>query len=267
MDRIRLVLFGILFVALVGPFFVKTKIKVTPSPEVKAAYDFVENLPNGCKALFSVDYGPSSQPETHPMVVAMARQLLRKDCKIAIMTLQRFEGIMMGNDVMAYVSNKIGAEYGEDWVMLGFRPGVVQVLTNIGTDFKSVFDRDVKGTPLTDIDWLKDVKTVKDFHFVAVFTASATGDWWVTITGARYNIPIIIGSTAVVAPSLYPYYQSGQIKGIIGGLRGAADYEYLVNSPDMAMTGMLAQTGGHVVILIFILIGNILYFFGWERRR
>ncbi|NPB03230.1 MAG: hypothetical protein GXO39_02300 [Thermotogae bacterium] len=267
MDRIRLTLYAILFIALVLPFFFRPKVKMHPSPEVKAAYNFVDQLPDGCRVLFSIDYGPSSQPETHPMVIAMARHLLKKHCKIAVMTLWRFEGIMMGNDAMNYVTKKMGAEYGKDWVMLGFRPGITAVLTNIGTDFKSVFDVDVQGVPIDRISWLKDVKTIKDFDLVVDFAAGSTGESWVMITGARYGVPIIIGSTAVIAPSLYPLYQSGQIEGIIGGLKGAADYEYLIKHPGMATTGMLAQTGGHLVILLFIIIGNILYFFGPRERR
>ncbi len=267
MDKIRITLYGLMALALTVPFFFKPRITLEPSPEVKDAYNFVESLPDNCRVLFSIDYGPSSQPETHPMVVAMARHLFKKNCKIAVMTLWRFEGIMMGNEAMNYVTRKVGAEYGKDWVMLGFRPGITAVLTNIGTDFKSVFDTDVKGTPTDQIPWLKDVKTIKDFDLVVDFAAGSTGESWVMITGARYGVPIILGSTAVIAPSLYPFYQAEQIEGILGGLKGAADYEYLVGHPDMATTGMLAQTGGHLVILIFILIGNILYFFGKRERR
>ncbi len=259
----------VLFVALALPFFLPTlPIKSPePSPEVKQAYEFVESLPNGCKVLFSIDYGPSSMPETHPMVMAMARQLFRKDCKIAVMTLLRFEGILMGNDAMNTVSMQMGKEYGKDWVMLGFRPGISAVLTNIGVDFKSVFASDVKGTKITDIDFLRDVSTVKDFDLVVDFAAGATADSWVQITVARYGIPLIVGSTAVIAPGLYPYWQAGQIKGLIGGLRGAADYESLVKSRGLATIGMMSQTLGHWVILFFILLGNILHFFGRRFRR
>ncbi|MEO0147628.1 MAG: hypothetical protein ABIL35_02645, partial [candidate division WOR-3 bacterium] len=132
----------------------------------------------------------------------------------------------------------------------------------IGVDFKSVYNSDVKGTPLDSIDFLQDVKTVKDFDLVVDFAAGATGDNWVQITGARFGIPIIIGSTAVIAPSFYTYWQAGQIKGLIGGLRGAADYERLVNMRGLATIGMLSQTFGHWAILFFIFVGNVLYFFG-----
>ncbi len=265
----RQVIYVVLFIALTLPFIIKGLPFTLPeaSPEVKQAYEYVENLPKGCRVLFSIDYGPSSMPETHPMVIAMAKQLFKKDCKIAVMTLWSFQGILMGNDALNTASRQVGKEYGKDWVMLGFRPGIAAVLTNIGVDFKSVYNTDVKGTPLEKIDFLKDIKTVKDFDLVVDFAAGATGDSWVQITGARFGIPIIIGSTAVIAPSFYVYWQSGQIKGLIGGLRGAADYENLVRMKGLATIGMLSQTFGHWVILAFILIGNLIYFFGRGGRK
>ncbi len=265
----RQVIYIVLLVALSLPFIVPGMgFKMPePSPEVKQAYEYIENLPNNCRVLFSIDYGPSSMPETHPMVMAMAKQLFRKDCKIAVMTLWSFQGILMGNDAMNTISKQTGREYGKDWVMLGFRPGIAAVLTNIGVDFKSVYSADVKGTPLDSIDFLRDVKTVKDFDLVVDFAAGATGDSWVQITGARFGIPIIIGSTAVIAPSFYTYWQAGQIKGLIGGLRGAADYERLVNMRGLATIGMLSQTFGHWVILFFIFVGNVLYFFERGFRK
>ncbi len=267
MDRI--LLYIVLFAALSLPFIITgIPLKLPePSPEVKRAYEYIGSLPNNCRVVFSIDYGPSSMPETHPMVIAMAKQLFGKNCKIAVMTLWGFQGILMGNDAMNTVSRQVGKEYGKDWVMLGFRPAVAAVLTNIGTDFRSVYNRDVKDTPLDEIDFLKDVKTIKDFDLVVDFAAGSSGDSWVQITGARFGIPIIIGSTAVIAPSFYTYWQSGQIKGLIGGLRGAADYEKLIKGRGLATVGMLSQTLGHWVILFFILFGNITYFFKRRLRK
>ncbi len=265
----RQVLYVVLFIALALPFVLPNlPIKTTePSPEIKQAYEFVESLPNGCKVLFSIDYGPSAKPETHPMVMAMSRQLFRKDCKIAVITFWGFEGIFMGNDAMNTVSRQMGKEYGKDWVMLGFRTGISAVLTNIGKNFQSEFKSDVRGTKITDIDFLRDISTVKDFDLVVDFAAGATADSWIRIAVANYGIPLIVGSTAVIAPGLYPYWQAGQIKGLIGGLRGAADYESLVKIRGFATIGMMSQTLGHWVILFFILLGNILYFFKKRFRK
>ena len=48
----------------------------------------------------------------------------------------------------------------------------------------------------------------------------------------RFHFPLAMGCTAVIAPDLYPFVQSGQVTGILGGLRGAADYEVLVVPPE-----------------------------------
>ena len=76
-----------------------------------------------------------------------------------------------------------------------------------------------------------------------------------------------VGVAAVVAPQLYPYYPA-QVVGILGGVKGAAEYEYTfkeaypkykdMETPGLEMMG--PQTLAHVVIMSFIVIGNIIYF-------
>ncbi len=68
-----------------------------------------------------------------------------------------------------------------------------------------------------------------------------------------------------MAPNYYNYLQSGQIFGLIGGLRGAAEYEELVNHPGKAVRGMFVQSIAHLLIVAFIILGNVTYII--ERRR
>ncbi len=42
---------------------------------------------------------------------------------------------------------------------------------------------------------------------------------------AVYKVPVAGGVTAVSIPGRMPYLQSGQLSGILAGLRGAAEYE------------------------------------------
>ena len=43
-------------------------------------------------------------------------------------------------------------------------------------------------------------------------------------------------------------------------MKGAAEYEILVDKPDMAVAGMAAQSFSHILIILFIIFGNIAYF-------
>jgi hypothetical protein len=71
----------------------------------------------------------------------------------------------------------------------------------------------------------------------------------------------------VEAPLLYPYYPK-QLLGLMGGLQGAAEYEaalvlaypqYEATSTE-AIQRMGPQTVAHLVIILFIVLGNAAYF-------
>jgi hypothetical protein len=59
---------------------------------------------------------------------------------------------------------------------------------------------------------------------------------------------------------LYPLLRSGQINGLIGGLRGAAEYESLIGQKGKAVAGMDAQSATHVAIIVLVIICNLFYF-------
>jgi hypothetical protein len=64
-----------------------------------------------------------------------------------------------------------------------------------------------------------------------------------------------------------PYYNSGQIKGMLQGLRGAAELELIIGSPSDAVKSMDALSVGHLVIILFIVLGNILFLLNRYRPK
>jgi hypothetical protein len=91
-------------------------------------------------------------------------------------------------------------------------------------------------------------------------------DYWVGLINAQYGKEMGAGITAVMAPKFYAYVRSGQLVGLLGGMKGAAEYEELVGAKGMATSGMGAQSMVHVMIIIFVLLGNIAYFAGRGRQ-
>ena len=57
------------------------------------------------------------------------------------------------------------------------------------------------------------------------------------------------------------FLQSGQLNGLMGGLKGAAEYETLVDKKSMAVRGMRPQSVVHLLVIVFVFIGNALYFY------
>ncbi len=52
---------------------------------------------------------------------------------------------------------------------------------------------------------------------------------------------------------------------MLGGLAGAAEYETIIGVPGSATAGMEPQSVTHLIIILFILLGNTVYFM--TRRR
>jgi hypothetical protein len=77
---------------------------------------------------------------------------------------------------------------------------------------------------------------------------------------------IIGGLTAVYTADIQPFYQSGQMKGILGGLKGAAEYETRIGRPGDGMAGMRSQKVAHYMIIAFIVLGNVAYLYNKKRR-
>ena len=83
---------------------------------------------------------------------------------------------------------------------------------------------------------------------------------WIPYGQERYKFKFGLGCTAVMAPDQYPYLQSGQMNGMMGGLAGAAEYETLINASGKATAGMGAQSFVHLIIICFIVLGNVMFF-------
>jgi len=88
---------------------------------------------------------------------------------------------------------------------------------------------------------------------------------WVQQVQSRFHLPMVSGCTAVSAPEYYPYLQSGQLRGLLGGMAGAAEYEKLRHETGGSATrGMDAQSLAHVFVAFCIVLGNVIQ---WNRRR
>jgi hypothetical protein len=107
------------------------------------------------------------------------------------------------------------------------------------------------------------MKDVKNFSQIVMLCSISSGSpgvrQWLQQVQSRYKVRMITGVTAVMTPDLYSFMQTGQLEGFLGGLVGAAEYENLLGRPGSGMGGMGVQSLAHMLILGFIVIGNVLY--------
>jgi hypothetical protein len=139
---------------------------------------------------------------------------------------------------------------------------------NMGQEVHSAFPNDAWGTATSALPLMQRVHTFSDVDLVFDLAAGDSIEfWWIPYGQEKYRFPFAGGCTAVMAPDLFPFLQSGQLRGLLGGLAGAAEYEGLIGHPGSATTGMRAQSVTHLIIVAFILIGNAAYFASRRRTR
>ncbi len=240
----------------------------------RALFDYVEALPAGSSVLLSFDYDPSTMPELQPMAMAMLQHLFRNDVKVVGMALWPM-GASLGQDAMSSVGDSLGKVQYEDWCMLGYKTGGGVMIVRLGSGIQAVFPTDKDNVPWSEIPMLAAYSTLQDFDMVLSLSAGDPGiPAWIMMAGDRFGVPIGGGCTAVSAPQFYPYLGTGQLVGLLGGLKGAADYETLVREhPDAvgaeggrAVAGMAPQSVAHLVIMLLIVMGNVAYFAEKKRK-
>jgi hypothetical protein len=265
----RRIIYVAIALAVTVPLLLHFAVSLKPTPIVQNLFDTVEALPPGSKVLLSFDYGPSTLPENDPMAFSFIRHLLTRGDKIYMMALMATGARNLDHAIEVVIDKEFPQKvYGVDYVDLGYKAGDEGLINTLFKDFKGMYTTDVHGTSVDDIPMMRDIQTLKSFDMILNVGSGRPGTKeWIQYAGDRGNIPIGGGVTAVEALLLYPYYPR-QLKGLMGGLQGAAEYETALISkyPQFAKTAREAQVYmgpqavAHYVIILLVILGNISYF-------
>ena len=266
-------IFLIVLLSVATPIVIPIGLPVTTTGPTRAAFEFIEALHEGDVVLISFDYGPSSAPENDPMAEAVMRQCALKKLRFIVCALYPLGGLGLANNVVAKITEELpNLRDGVDYVNLGYKDGAAAVMRHMGEDIAGAFPTDVHGKPISEIPLMKGVHDLRQVKVVFTAATGIIGEWWITQVHPQVGIPVIIGPTAVGAPKYYAYLNSGQLVGMVGGMKGAAEYESLLRAryPQLATfytttraftatKGMDGQTVLHTVILLLLLLGNVAY--------
>ncbi|MCK4572764.1 MAG: hypothetical protein KAU36_00260 [candidate division Zixibacteria bacterium] len=249
-------------VAVIIPFFATPDLPISITPEAQMLYDAVEAVPDSSTVFVVFDYYPSTIAECEPMAISALRHFYRKDCKVITLSNIPLGGPSMAERVTREIALEYDKVYGEDFVNLGYKANYVAVMSGMGTSIESIFPADNSGTPLSELPMMDSVVNYDQVAFIFEIADNATADYWVSIVNAQYGIPIGCGTTAVSAPKYYAFVGAGQFVGLLGGMKGAAEYELLIGHSGSAVLGMGAQSLVHLLIIFLVIVGNLGFFLG-----
>jgi hypothetical protein len=287
-DIDRRIIFLVMALAILIPLLIAPDFPEFPTEMVQNTFNEFDRLPPGSKIIMPFDYDPASEPELQPMATAWMRHAFENDLRVYIIALWPIGQNMAEDTLNAVLPDYPDKKYGIDYVNLGFKPGNQGVINVVLTNIRKLYPTDVNNLALDQIPMMSGVKNLKDFDLIVNISAGFPGlKEWIQFGADPAGVRIIGGNTAVQAPLMYPYYPS-QLHGILGGLKAAAEYEECLDRKlctkrcakdeqcyadckvemrklDKAKSRMGAQAIAHLVIMAFILIGNITFFI--DRRR
>ncbi len=251
------IIYLLLIIFLVFPMFVPLNIPISISSNTQAVYDYIEQLPNGSKVLLSLDLAVTSKAELSGQIFAIAAHCVEKGHKIYMTSLWD-AGPMFGEQVVAAHPE---LTYGEDIINLGFTAGGETGVAFIASNILEAYPVDYRGNKTSDYPMMKDIGDINSMDFIYCFGAGSPGPReWIRQVVTNYQTPFAAGVLTTSQAEYAPYVQANQMIGILGGLRGGAEYEILINKPGASVAKMDSESISHLYIIALIIIGNIGYF-------
>lgn len=258
--------------AVIISLLIRFSIPIPITKEARNIYKFVESLHEGDVIHLALDYDPSVMAELQPMTLAILRQCFDKKVKLVITALHQYGPAMAASAIDTAVARHFArtgetVKNGVDYVFLGYKPYPALIILGMGQNYRIPFPEDYYNVPLDSLPMMNHIENYDDVKAIVNISGTSATDYWISYGNGRYNVPLAIGVTGVMATDYYPYWQTGQIFGLLGGLKGAAEYETLVGTPGKAVEGMKVQMVAHLIIIIFIIVGNIGYFATTKDKR
>jgi hypothetical protein len=260
----RRIIYACVFVIVFGALIAYFPLPIIVSPEVQKFFDTVKATPDNKIVLVGADWGAGTRAENRPQIKAVMEHLLILKKKFVILGFAQ-QGPEFTLDLADELAKKHGRKYGEDYCSFGFKPpgAIDPTLLSLGQSFKGTFKSDARGNKSDAIPLMKDVNSMADVYLIAEFTGSSFMDSYLR----RVSKPTLIaqGCTGIIGPEEYAYIDSGQLIGLMVGMKGAAEYEYalrkeypeLAKTPGDAMIAMRPQSLAHLFIILLIILGNV----------
>lgn len=259
----RRILYGALLVVIALPLLIPAfVIPPVPDQQTKDAYAVVEHFgtqPGPKMAMIDGWWSASSRGEQQYQTEAIIEHLMRLDIPFAIISGDP-QNTTLTEDIAQQTALKYHRHYGVDWIDWGYQVAYTQVLKAMVGDIPGTLKEDgVEHRPLTSFPIMKNVHSFADVGLIFEITPSSSLDTLLSFVESKFHMPIIYAPTAVMAPEAFPFLDSHQIAGLILGVKGASDYEQLLNVKGDAVKIGTSMSMVYLLIIFLIILGNVGY--------
>ncbi len=265
-----------LLVALCVPFVARWRLPVFVSDATRGVYDTVERVQRETpqRPVFVMSsWGPGTQGENRPQLAAVVRHLFRLRQPFVIfsvaldpLTPQMSEAVLreeLAREQARAASNGVPCTlaYGVHFANLGFKglaaPTAAPLIQALDNNLPGLIVNDYYGTPVAQLPVLTGITSLAQCSMVICIGAGTEGEDVLGVFRPQHpEVPIAIGTMALVCTRLYPYFDSRQVVGLLDGLNGAMEYMALLDPTEGSTQRGNAMTMARLFIIALIVIGN-----------
>jgi hypothetical protein len=266
------ILFAILLILLMlipfsGILPMQATLPFAASDPVVAFYNQVEQYPQNSTVLMVMDFEAGYTAEMRSTLDGLLERLYEKQVNITMISTLPI-GPVLAEEIAQDIWLKHFAahpdvnvtEYESRVINLGYLPGgstaMLQFLRYPQQTVQYGFRYEKNPTRIWDASALSAIQSVDDFAGVIVVTDSPTvSQNWIEQANLGSLDRLMMVTSAQTYSLILPYWQTGQVKGLIAGLYQGYTYRTLLNqSSGLAVRWYSYQFGMNLVTLITILL-------------
>jgi hypothetical protein len=195
--------------------------------ETNAAIQVVQNLPPDAPVLTVFDYEPATAGEMEVTAAPiMDHLLLLKHPRLAILSTSPTGSALAERFISTTLHERTYAR-GLQYVDLGYLAGGSSGVQFFALDPIAALPYGAATDRVWESGILLGSTKLADFGAIIVLTDSLeSGSIWIEqTTGSRGSAPMLVVASAQAGPMLLPYFDSGQVQGLVVGINGAAGTE------------------------------------------
>jgi hypothetical protein len=236
-------------------------------PGVAESFEFVNQLPEGTLVLINWAYDPATSGEMDIVARPVLEHLLERRARFLVVS-QLPGGPATARRLIDRASaqlQRIGRiqEVTPFVAEGGYLPGGAATLPLLGQAPTVGVPVDLQGKPAETVSILSAFQTTRPGLSLVVAARSEDVQRWLEQVQPLDRTPVIALVSAGADPGLRPYWDSGQLAGMVSGFDGGITYRRLLNRPllppeQRQLSWQLAGQGfGLIVLVIVIVLGNL----------
>jgi hypothetical protein len=263
----RRVFYWILFISLTVPFLTPLGLPITITPSTRAYFDGLKTIEAGEVVVLSINSGVSAWGDCLPAMEASVYQVHQQGGKLIVWSIGYNDCDITWNRIKADLAKDVFTDWveGTDYAYFGYCPPQETNVALLRDDIRSVYTKDVAGTPIDNMPLMKNINDASKIKFVM---SSDTGDAQIyyirqwkngDVKYEKTGKPPLVAEMGIAMNKSgdMVYFLSGDEFGLVAGSRGAAELEALVARKANATVTMDSISVSHILLVLAIILANV----------